>query len=127
MRARNIFRKAAEQQTDFSLARLDAADDDASIKDLLKSGQGDDLWELALLAGSLDAQVGTALSAQEPAFVAKYAFELAQAFNLFYHRHHILSEPDAAKKTFLLRLSRLVERQLVTALDLLGIEAPEKM
>ena len=57
----------------------------------------------------------------------KYAFELAQAFNLFYHRHHILSEPDAAKKTFLLRLSRLVERQLVTALDLLGIEAPEKM
>jgi len=127
VRARNIFRKAAEQQTDFSLARLDAADDDVSIKDLLKSGQGDDLWELALLAGSLDAQVGAALSAQEPAFVAKYAFELAQAFNLFYHRHHILSEPDAAKKTFLLRLSRLVERQLVTALDLLGIEAPEKM
>jgi arginyl-tRNA synthetase len=127
VRARNIFRKAAEQQPDFSLARLDAAEDDASVKDSLKSGEGDDLWELALLAGSLDAQVGTALSAQEPAFVAKYAFELAQAFNLFYHRHHILSEPDAAKKTFLLRLSRLVERQLVTALDLLGIEAPEKM
>ena len=127
VRARNIFRKAAEQQPDFSLAQLDAADDETSVKDLLKSGEGDDLWELALLAGSLDAQVGTALSAQEPAFVAKYAFELAQAFNLFYHRHHILSEPDAAKKTFLLRLSRLVERQLVTALDLLGIEAPEKM
>ena len=127
MRARNIFRKAAEQQPDFSLAQLDAATDEASVKDLLKSGEGDDLWELVLLAGSLDAQVATALSAQEPAFVAKYAFELAQAFNLFYHRHHILSEPDAAKKTFLLRLSRLVERQLVTALDLLGIEAPEKM
>jgi arginyl-tRNA synthetase len=28
---------------------------------------------------------------------------------------------------FLLRLSRMVERQLVTALDLLGIVAPEKM
>jgi len=131
VRARNIFRKVAEQQPDFSLAQLDAAPSEtlgeASLKDLLKSGEGDDLWELALLAGSLDAQVGTALSAQEPAFVAKYAFELAQAFNLFYHRHHILSETDAAKKTFLLRLSRLVERQLVTALDLLGIEAPEKM
>ena len=127
VRARNIFRKMAEQQPDFSVAQLDAAADDASIKDVLKSGEGDDLWELALLAGSLDAQVGTALSAQEPAFVAKYAFELAQAFNLFYHRHHILSESDAAKKKFLLQLSRLVERQLVTALDLLGIEAPEKM
>ena len=127
VRVRNIFRKMAEQQPDFSVAQLDAAADDTSIKDLLGSGEGDDLWGLALLAGSLDAQVGTALSAQEPAFVAKYAFELAQAFNLFYHRHHILSESDAAKKKFLLQLSRLVERQLVTALDLLGIEAPEKM
>ena len=51
----------------------------------------------------------------------------AQAFNLFYHRHRILTEMDAARRTFLLRLSRLVERQLVAALDLLGIEAPEKM
>ena len=127
VRARNIFRKMAEQQPDFSLAQLDDARDEAAVRDLLKSGEGDDLWEVALLAGSLDAQVATALSAQEPAFLAKYAFELAQGFNLFYHRHHILSEADAAKRNFLLRLSRLAERQLVTALDLLGIEAPEKM
>ena len=70
-------------------------------------------------------KMATALSAQEPAFVAKYAFELAQGFNLFYHRHHILSEANTEKRDFLLRLSRLVERQLVTALDLLGIEAPD--
>ena len=128
VRARNIFRKMAEQQPDFSLAQLDdSAGDEVSLEDLLKSGAGDDLWELALLAGSLDAQVATALSAQESAFVAKYTFELAQAFNLFYHRHHIISESSPAKREFLLRLSRLVERQLVTALDLLGIEAPEKM
>ena len=37
------------------------------------------------------------------------------------------SEPEPTRKTFLLQLSRLVERQLVAALDLLGIEAPEKM
>jgi len=128
VRARNIFRKMAEQQPDFSLAKLeDAAGEESSLKDLLKPGEGDDLWEVALLAGSLDAQVTTALSAQEPAFLAKYTFELAQAFNLFYHRHHILSETNSAKRDFLLRLSRLVERQLVTALGLLGIEAPEKM
>ena len=117
----------AEQQPEFSLAQLDNSGDEAALKDFLKASEGDDLWELALAAGSLDAQVATALSAQEPAFVAKYAFELAQMFNLFYHRHHIISEANAAKRSFLLRLSRLVERQLVTALDLLGIEAPEKM
>ena len=88
---------------------------------------GTNLTGLVLLAGSLDYSVAAAVAVQEPAFVAKYAFELSQAFNLFYHRHRILSEEDPAKKMFLLRLSRLVERQLVTALDLLGIIAPEKM
>jgi arginyl-tRNA synthetase len=128
VRARNIFRKMAEQDAHFSLAQIEqTAGEESSLKELLKAGQADDLWELVLLAGSLDAQVAAALNAQEPAFMAKYAFELAQAFNLFYHRHHIISEADAAKRNFLLRLSRLVERQLVAALDLLGIAAPEKM
>ena len=93
----------------------------------MKSPDGDDLWELVRLAGLLDVQVAAALAAREPAFVAKYAFELAQAFNLFYHRHRILSESHPSERTFLLRVGRLVERQLVAALDLLGIEAPEKM
>jgi arginyl-tRNA synthetase len=87
----------------------------------------DDLWDLALLAGSLDARVEMALGAQEPAFIARYAFEMAQAFNAFYHKHHILSEEDAEKRAFLLRLTLLVRDQLERALALLGIVAPEKM
>jgi len=59
--------------------------------------------------------------------VAKFAFQLAQSFNLFYHKHRILSEEDAEKKALLLSLVDLVERQLVTALRLLGIEAPARM
>ena len=80
-----------------------------------------------LLAGSLGTQIDAAVGAQEPAFIAKYAFQLAQAFNLFYHHHRVLTEENSAKKIFLLQLSRLVEVQLVAALDLLGIESPEKM
>jgi len=127
VRARNIFRKAAEQDPAFRTETLDQPGDASALAELLKGPASDDIWELLLLAGSLDHSVAAALGAQEPAFVAKYAFELSQAFNLFYHRHHILSEEDPARKVFLLRLSRLVERQLVTALDLLGIVAPEKM
>jgi arginyl-tRNA synthetase len=85
------------------------------------------LWELLLQAGMLDYASDAAIGAQEPAFVAKYAFQLAQAFNNFYHKHHILSEADAEKRAFLLGLTDIVERQLVKALDLLGIEAPDKM
>ena len=89
--------------------------------------QGNDLWELILLAGSLGSQVEAAINAQEPAFIAKFAFQLAQRFNLFYHNHHILSESNPARKAFLLQLTALIEMQLVAALGFLGITAPEKM
>jgi arginyl-tRNA synthetase len=67
------------------------------------------------------------VGAEEHAFVDKYASQLAQAFNLFYHHHHILTDSGPAKKKFLLQLSRLAKVQLVAALELLGIESPEKM
>jgi arginyl-tRNA synthetase len=98
-----------------------------SVAKFLNGAEGADLWELLLLNGSLDYAANAAIGAQEPAFVARYAFQLAQAFNNFYHRHHILSETDEQKRGFLLGLSGLVEAQLVRALSLLGIETPEKM
>jgi arginyl-tRNA synthetase len=98
-----------------------------SMAKFLNAAEGADLWELLLLNGSLDYAADAAIAAQEPAFVARYAFQLAQAFNNFYHRHHILSEADEQKRGFLLGLSGLVEAQLVRALSLLGIETPEKM
>jgi arginyl-tRNA synthetase len=98
-----------------------------AIASILAEAESDDIWEMLLLAGSLESRVDAALKAQEPAFVAKYCFELSQVFNNFYHKHHILSESDLVRKTFLLSLCGLVERQLVSALGLLGIEAPERM
>ena len=89
--------------------------------------EGNGLWELLVSAGSLDYAVDAAIATQEPVFVAKYAFQLAQEFNNFYHKHHILTEPNEQRRAFLLRLTELVEAQLVGALSLMGIEAPEKM
>jgi len=122
VRIRNIFRKLAEQGANGAAAAPPVGTPPAADT-LLEN----DVWELVLLADSLETQIEAALGAQEPAFIAKYSFQLAQAFNLFYHKHHILSEADAAKKQFLLDTAALVERQLIAALDILGIEAPEKM
>jgi arginyl-tRNA synthetase len=99
----------------------------SNFSELLAAPGGDDLWDLMLMAGSLDARIEQAISAQEPAFVARYAFELAQSFNGFYHKHHILSEQDETKRAFLLVLTKLVRDRLVAALTLMGIVAPEKM
>jgi arginyl-tRNA synthetase len=98
-----------------------------SVRRILEGAEGTDLWELLLLNGSLDYAVEAAIGGQEPAFVAKYAFQLAQEFNNFYHKHHILSENDEQRRGFLLGLSALVESRLVRALSLLGIETPERM
>ncbi|HVB56625.1 MAG TPA: arginine--tRNA ligase [Candidatus Acidoferrales bacterium] len=131
VRVNGILRKGAELHPEF--ASVDAANlqrierGEIDIGKFLASPGGDDLWELILLAGSLDARLEAAIAAQEPAFLARFAFELAQAFNVFYHKHHILSEEDAEKRAFLLRITALVREQLVTALRLLGITAPEKM
>ncbi len=121
VRIRGIRRKGAEA----GATQMEVTPE--TVASLFSGAEGNALWELALLAGSLDMAVEAAIKGQEPAFVAKYSFQLAQAFNLFYHHHHILSEADEQKRAFLLRLTELVETQLVRALDLLGIEAPEKM
>jgi arginyl-tRNA synthetase len=68
-----------------------------------------------------------AISTTEPAAVAKYAFQLAQAFNNFYHRFRILTEADETRKAFLLWLVQVVDLHLTRTLDLLGIEVPEAM
>jgi len=127
VRAKNIFRKAAEQDAGFSAESLAARVPAEATAQWLAAPSGDDLWELTLLAGQLGSTVAGAVLVQEPAILAKYTFQLAQAFNLFYHKHHILSEEDAGKKAFLLLLAAVVEKQLVAALALLGIEAPERM
>jgi arginyl-tRNA synthetase len=121
VRIRGIRRKGAEAGATRVAVTAETA------QKLLAGAEGSGLWEVLLAAGSLDYAVDAAIVAQEPAFVAKYAFQLAQAFNNFYHKHHILSEADEQKRAFLLGLTELVEAQLVRALLLLGIEAPEKM
>jgi len=93
----------------------------------LAEPDGRDFWELTLLAAQLEMIVDQAIAAEEPAVLAKYAFRLAQAFNNFYHRFHILNEADAARQNFLLYLVSLVERTLSQTLGLLGIEVPERM
>jgi len=121
VRIRGIRRKDAEANS----AR--PAIDTAALQSVLSGPEGISLWEVLLHAGSLDYAVDAAIGAQEPAFVSKYAFQLAQSFNNFYHKHHILSEADSQKRAILLGLTELIERQLVKTLSLLGIQSPDKM
>ena len=63
----------------------------------------------------------------EMSYLAKHAFVLAQSFNSFYHKHHILSEKDPTSKCFYLTVANTARLGLIKVLNLLGIEIPEKM
>ena len=122
VRARNIFRKAAttldEVLHDF------AAINPASY---LAGEENEDIWALWLRAARRTLVLEQCIATSEPAYLAKHAFQLAQEFNNFYHRHHILTEEDPARKTFLLSTAAVALRELVVVLAWLGIESPEAM
>ena len=59
--------------------------------------------------------------------MARFAFQLAPAFSSFYQKSHMLDEPDAERKTFLLWMTDYFRAQLERTLGVLGIEVPEYM
>ena len=62
-----------------------------------------------------------------PAQIANYTYDLAKEYNQFYHDTSILKEEDVQKRQLRLILSVCVARVIKTAMDLLGIEVPERM
>ena len=62
-----------------------------------------------------------------PHKICQYIYELANAFNSFYHDTKILSEEDPSVKDSYIGLITLTRRTLEICIGLLGIEAPERM
>jgi len=123
VRIRNIFRKA-ETTPEAVLAAFEKL---AIQPQWLSGEENQDIWSLWLRAGRFSLVLDQCIAASEPAYLAKHAFQLAQEFATFYHNHHILTEVDPSKKTFLLATAAVTLRELVRALALLGIESPEAM
>jgi len=126
VRAANIFRKAGVTETN-ALEWLDMEPAQKTAAKEFAAEGGDGLWELWLTAAKLSLVLEQSIAAAEPAYLAKYAFQLAQQFNNFYHRYNILKEQDEERKALLLASAAVAKRELVRALGWLGIVAPEVM
>ena len=83
--------------------------------------------DLALTLDAFDQAVSDAYDKRMPHLIAEHAYRLAQTFSKFYAACPVLMAPDAATRASRLALSKAVLDQLVIALDLLGIETPERM
>lgn len=62
-----------------------------------------------------------------PHKICAYIYDVANAFNKFYHETKILAEEDTQKKAGYIALLKLTKDVLETCIDLLGFEAPERM
>ncbi|MGZ5437040.1 MAG: arginine--tRNA ligase [Pyrinomonadaceae bacterium] len=137
VRANSIFRKlergvsiADEESGKTRRPPIGGYTSSASGKDfsqILEGEIGDEIWTLLMLAARLEDANAQAAASAEPAFLAKYTFNLAKAFNLFYHRHRIIAEEDLAKRAVLITVADYTRRQLTASLATLGITVPERM
>jgi arginyl-tRNA synthetase len=123
VRANSIFRKldATTDRTDLRL------DDLSRVNSILSGETSDEIWSLMVLAARLEEANSQAAASAEPAVLAKYAFNLAKGFNLFYHRHRIIGEEDEVKRAVLITVADYTRGQLIKALGALGISVPERM
>ena len=122
VRARNILRKLeerGERVPDFAA--------ELSAEAVARQLQSEDFWQMLLAASKADSAVERAVTAGEPAHVAKYAFQLAQAFNNFYHQYPIIHEENREKKVFLLWMTDFFRKQLEWTAGVLGIRIPVYM
>jgi arginyl-tRNA synthetase len=122
VRARNILRKLEERGE-----AIPKFDQELTAEALGRQLASEDFWQMLLAASKADSAVERAVTAGEPAHVAKYAFQVAQAFNNFYHQYPIIQEENREKKVFLLWMTQFFREQLERTAGILGIQVPTYM
>ncbi len=126
VRVKSLMRKAAEQA---------AVHEGAANKEAAEQGAGaggvrlgaPEERALVLTLDAFERALRNAYDKRAPNFLTDHAFTLAQAFSAFYTACPVLGAEDAAVRASRLTLAALTLKQLEIVLDLLGLEAPERM
>ncbi len=128
VRAANILQKLQDREG-VSEADVLAALDQTPADEITDESDDPthDLWAVVFEASRLDEVVEQVVRSLEFSGLAKYAFGLAQTFNAFYHRYPILNEERADRKRWRAAGVAYVRAQLTRALDLMGIDIPNRM
>ncbi len=117
VRIKSILTKYAEQG---------GSPDDREGLELLSASSLAEKQLMMQLAG-FNAMMESASEETAPHKVCAFIYDLANAFNRFYHETKILAEEDEARKRSLIALLLLTREVLETCIQVLGFEAPEKM
>ncbi len=98
-----------------------------TVRPNIKAPVSDSEKQLMLALAKYNASIEAAYEETAPYKICAYIYDLANAFNHFYHETKIIGEEDEAKKAGWIALLMLTRDVLETAIDLLGFSAPERM
>jgi arginyl-tRNA synthetase len=127
VRLNSIFRKLADR-TGFGKTELEyLLREDPVLLDRLPDNEGRDFWDLVLYAAQFEEFVLHSVYSLEFSHLAKFAFNLCQKTNAYYHLYSILGEGDQGLRNIRIRTVFYIREILRTALSLMGIPQPEKM
>ncbi|MEH2942789.1 arginine--tRNA ligase [Lachnospiraceae bacterium KK002] len=82
---------------------------------------------LMLELSKFNGMMESAFEEKAPHKVCAYIYDLANAFNHFYHETKIMAEPDEMIQAGYIKLLELTRKALEICIDVLGFEAPERM
>ena len=116
VRIKSILAKYAENGGDVQAVSAD-----------IKAPVNDSEKQLMMALAKYNASVEAACDEYAPHKICAYIYDLANAFNHFYHETKILAEEDTSKKAGWIALLTLTRDVLETSIDLLGFSAPERM
>ena len=94
---------------------------------VIREAAGDSEKALMLEAAKYNEVIENAYAELAPHKICAYIYDLANAFNRFYHETKILSEEDENRKKSYIALLVLTRKILESCIDMLGFEAPERM
>jgi len=126
VRLNSIFRKLREREGTTEEDVLRSAGPVVGLGGLAAKEQAD-FWDLVLYASQLEEEVLRSAKSLEFSHLAKFAFNLSQKFNTYYHQYSILSEENKEVRAVRLLTIRYIKEQLKSALALMGIPLPERM
>lgn len=127
VRIQSLFRKLREREGVTEEDVRKAASGSPPSLERLDPAEAADFWSLVLYAAQFEEEILHSTSSLEFSHLAKFAFNLCQKFNLYYHRYPVLSEQDPALKSARLLTVFLTKEKLSQALHLMGIPVPERM
>jgi len=127
VRINSIFRKLKERE-DFAEEDFITLSPEQNIPiDTLSEKEQEDFWELVFYASQFEEEIQHSVRSLEFSHLAKFAFNLCQKFNAYYHKYQVLAEKDKNIRSLRICTIQYVRGVLTKVLSLLGIPQPARM